>query len=67
MQNAEQIYRQYRSKLLASIQERVRDEQMAEDVLHDVCVKIVGRNHHLREPAKLTAWLYQVTRNATID
>jgi RNA polymerase sigma-70 factor, ECF subfamily len=67
MQNAEQVYRQYRSKLLAFIQQRVRDQQMAEDVLHDVFVKIVGRKNCLREPVKITAWLYQVTRNATID
>jgi RNA polymerase sigma-70 factor, ECF subfamily len=67
MQDAEQIYRQYRSKLLAFIQQRVRDQNIAEDVLHDVFVKILGLNGRLKEPAKITAWLYEVTRNATID
>ncbi len=67
MQNAEEIYRQYRSKLLAFIQQSVGDHELAEDILHDVFVKIVGHKHALREPAKLAAWLYQVTRNAIID
>lgn len=67
MRNAEQVYRQYRSKLLAFIQQRVGDRELAEDILHDVFVKIVGREDCLREPAKITAWLYQVTRNAIID
>lgn len=67
MQNAEQVYSKYRSQLLVFIQQRVGDRDLAEDVLHDVFVKIVGRQECLREPAKITAWLYQVTRNAIID
>lgn len=67
MDNAEQIYRQYRSELLAFIQQRAGSREVAQDILHDVFVKILGRKHCLREPAKITAWLYQVTRNAIID
>src|SRR5229473_7166104 len=67
MRNAEQVYRQYRSKLLAFIQQRIGDRDLAEDVLHDVFVKIVGREECSKDPAKMTAWLYQVTRNAIID
>ena len=67
MQNFEQIYSQYRSQLLRFIQQRVRDPDVAEDVLHDVFVKIVSRWDSLREPARVTAWLYQVTRNAIVD
>lgn len=67
MENAEQVYRQYRSKLLAFIQQRVGGQELAQDILHDVFVKILGRENCLREPAKITAWLYQVTRNAIID
>jgi RNA polymerase sigma-70 factor (ECF subfamily) len=66
MQNAEQMYRQYRSKLLAFIQHRVGSRELAQDILHDVFVKIIA-HENLREPAKVTAWLYQVTRNAVID
>jgi RNA polymerase sigma-70 factor (ECF subfamily) len=65
--NPEQVYRQYRSELLAFIQQRVGTREVAQDILHDVFVKILGRTDCLREPAKITAWLYQVTRNAIID
>jgi RNA polymerase sigma-70 factor (ECF subfamily) len=67
MHNTDLVYRQYRSRLLAFIQQRVGDGELAEDILHDVFVKVVGREEGLREPAKLTAWLYQVTRNTIID
>jgi RNA polymerase sigma-70 factor, ECF subfamily len=65
--NPGQVYRQYRSELLAFIQQRVGSRELAQDILHDVFVKILGREDRLREPAKITAWLYQVTRNAIID
>ncbi len=67
VQNDEQVYSRYRSQLLAFIKQRVGDPDLAEDVLHDVFLKVVGRQQCLREPAKITAWLYQVTRNAIID
>jgi RNA polymerase sigma-70 factor (ECF subfamily) len=67
VQNAEHVYSQYRSQLLGFIQQRVGDRDLAQDVLHDVFVKIIGRLDCLREPAKITAWLYQVTRNTIID
>ncbi len=67
MQNAEELYSRYRSQLLGFIQQRVGNRDLAQDVLHDVFVKIVGRRETLGEPAKITAWLYQVTRNAIID
>jgi RNA polymerase sigma-70 factor, ECF subfamily len=67
VQNSEQVYSQYRCQLLGFIQQRVRDRDLAQDVLHDVFVKVVGRQDSLREPAKIAAWLHQVTRNAIID
>jgi RNA polymerase sigma-70 factor, ECF subfamily len=67
MQNIDQMYSQYRSKLLAFIRQQIRDRELAEDILHDVFVKIVARSDSIREPAKLPSWLYQVTRNAIVD
>ena len=61
------MYRQYRSKLLGFITLRVGDRGLAEDILHDVFAKVITREDSLREPAKLTGWLYKVTRNAIID
>ena len=67
MQNIEHVYSQYQSRLLGFIRPRVGDPDLSQDILHDVFVKIVGRQDSLREPARITAWLYQVTRNAIID
>jgi len=67
MQNIEHVYSQYQSRLLGFIRQRVGDPDLSQDILHDVFVKIVGRQDSLREPARITAWLYQVTRNAIID
>jgi RNA polymerase sigma-70 factor (ECF subfamily) len=67
MDNAGQIYSLYRSQLLGFIQQRVGDRELAKDILHDIFVKILGRQDSLRDPARITAWLYQVTRNAIID
>jgi RNA polymerase sigma-70 factor, ECF subfamily len=61
------IYREYRARLLGFIRQRVRDHQLAEDILQDVFVKVLAKLDTLMEPAKLRAWLYQVTRNAIID
>jgi RNA polymerase sigma-70 factor, ECF subfamily len=67
MHDAGKVYTEYRSKLLAFIRQQVGDRDLAEDVLHDVFVKIVGRDQCSKEPGKMAAWLYQVTRNAIID
>src|ERR1700730_3795677 len=67
VQNTEQAYSKYRSQLLGFIRQRVRDRDLAQDVLHDVFVKIISLQDSLKEPTKITAWLYQVTRNAIID
>jgi DNA-directed RNA polymerase specialized sigma24 family protein len=52
MRNAEEVYSQYRSRLLAFIQQRVGDRDLAEDVLHDVFVKIVGREECSKDPPR---------------
>jgi DNA-directed RNA polymerase specialized sigma24 family protein len=48
MGNPEQLYRQYRSELLAFIQQRVGSHALAQDILHDVFVKILSRGDCLR-------------------
>ncbi len=42
-------------------------EDVAEDLLHDVFVRIHGRVGSLKEESKLESWLYQITRNAIVD
>ena len=57
----------YRNALYRFILLRVGDETVAEDIVQEVLCKAYARQGTLREPSKLKAWLYQITRNEVID
>lgn len=63
----EQIYLQFRLKLKEFILRRVRDDQIAEDIVHDVFLKIHNKIYTLRDERKLESWIYQIARNAMTD
>ncbi len=60
-------YKQLRRGLLAAIRYRVRDPQLAEDLLQDVFVKAVRSMREGHAPGNLAAWLHQVVRTTVID
>lgn len=63
----EQTYRTERKRLLEFIRKRVRHEQDAEDILHDVFFQLIA-GYSVTEPIeKLTSWLFTVARNRIID
>lgn len=66
MKKTEDIWNEYHDKLSAFLRARVADD-MAEDILQDVFVKIHSTIDSLKENTKLESWLYQITRNAVID
>lgn len=57
----------HRDALYRFILRRVRDQAAAEDITQEVLVKAYTRQGTLKEPSRLRAWLYQITRNAIID
>lgn len=63
----ELIWKDYHDKLLSFIQKRINDNNMSEDILQDVFVKILTKINTLKDSSKLRSWLYQVTRNAISD
>lgn len=63
----ESIYLQFREKIKEFISRYVADEQAAEDILHDVFLKIHNKIDTLRDKHKLESWIYQITRNAITD
>jgi len=63
----ENIWIEYHEKLLLFIKSRVSDSFIAEDILHEVFIKIHAKLDMLDEPIKLRSWLYQITRNTIID
>jgi RNA polymerase sigma-70 factor (ECF subfamily) len=60
-------YGELRRGLLATIRHKVRDAQVAEDLLQDVFVKAVLAVRQRRAPGNLPAWLHQVVRTTVID
>lgn len=65
--NLETIYQEFREPLKAFISKRIHNEALAEDMVHDVFMKIHNRIESLKEPDKLPAWIYQIARNSIID
>ncbi len=66
MNESENIWHEYHTKLAAFIKKRVNEDD-AEDLLQDVFVKFHSRIDTLNENTKLESWLYQITRNTIID
>ena len=66
MKTTKNIWYEYRVKLVSFIRSKVA-EDMVDDLLQDVFIKIHDRIDSLKEDVKLESWLYQITRNTIID
>lgn len=61
-------YRELRSTLLGVLLKQTGDAHAAEDLLHDVMLKVLASEKAGRPaPENIGAWLYSVARNAAID
>lgn len=58
---------QIRGELTRFVYKRVKDKALAEDIVHDVLLKIYAKSGQLKESDKIFAWIYQITRNAVND
>lgn len=67
MIDTHQDWEALRSRLHGFILRRINDPQDAEDVLHDVLLKMHENITGIRDQDKLQAWAYQIARNAIID
>jgi RNA polymerase sigma-70 factor (ECF subfamily) len=65
--NTAQLYRQFHQRLLLFIRSRVSDRDEAEDILHDVFLKIHRNIDSLRDEEKFEGWMFQIARNAIVD
>jgi RNA polymerase sigma factor (sigma-70 family) len=57
----------HRSAFKAFLAARVGSEAEAEDILQNGLLKALQRADELQDDAKLTAWFYQLLRNAVVD
>ena len=63
----EQVWEAFHVPLYRFIRKRVNDDDVAEDLLQDVFLKVHQRIGALKEVKKLESWIYQITRNIIID
>jgi RNA polymerase sigma-70 factor, ECF subfamily len=61
------IYEQFHRDLLSFIRSRIRSKEDAEDILHNVFIKISSNIDRLSNTEKLQSWIYTITRNSIID
>lgn len=63
----EAIWYEFSAVLKRFILKRVGDEQVADDILQEVFIKVHRHLDTLQDDARLESWLYQITRNAIAD
>ena len=63
----EGLWQAFHSRLRQFIRARVSDDDVADDILQNVFIRIHARLHTLRDETKLESWMYQITRNAIAD
>ncbi len=66
MTSTDKIWIAFHQKLLAFIKSRV-PEDVAEDLLQDVFLKMHQQIETLRDATRLESWLYRITSNAIAD
>jgi RNA polymerase sigma-70 factor (ECF subfamily) len=61
------VWQTVRNNLFQFVRKRVPTAVIAEDITQDVLLKMLTRLDTLQEHEKLTAWMYQITRNSIVD
>ena len=64
----EQIYKEYKDRLLFFIRGYVKSEVVAEEILQDVFIKVnEHKDNYDVYKAKLNTWLYSIAKNKVVD
>lgn len=63
----EQIISDYGPELRYAAFRYVRNWVVVDDIMQEVFLKIFLKLHSFRDPSKIKAWLYKITRNQCID
>ncbi len=63
----QRLWQELHERLLSYIRGRVATMEDAEDILQDVFLRIHANIHRLKDTRSVTAWIYQIARNAIID
>jgi RNA polymerase sigma-70 factor (ECF subfamily) len=66
VKQTERIWHEYHAKLKTFLRSRV-SEDVVDDLLQDIFIKIHARIDSLKEHTRLESWLYRITRNTIVD
>lgn len=61
------IWSDLHTELKQFINHKVKNNSVSEDILQEVFIKIHVNLFQLKDSSKLTAWVYQITRNTIAD
>ncbi|WP_447977372.1 RNA polymerase sigma factor SigZ [Candidatus Nitrospira bockiana] len=67
MQDVETMWRELRMELRRFIARHLSDPTEVEDLLQDVLLRVHQHLGDVKDPSRLTSWLFQITRHAVID
>ncbi len=57
----------FQKELLGYVIKKVKDKSLAEDIVHDVFIKVQTKSAQIKDNDKVFAWIYRITRNTIID
>ena len=60
-------WNQTRDRLLNFVLRHTRDKSLAEDIVHDVFLKVHDKLPQLREQEKISGWIFRIAKNAITD
>tara|TARA_R110000868_G_scaffold86347_8_gene242257 strand:- start:57454 stop:57990 length:537 start_codon:yes stop_codon:yes gene_type:complete len=61
------IWTDLNEELFKFIFGKVKEEQIAKDILQETFVKVIAKIEQLEHTSKLTSWVYQIARNTIFD
>ena len=61
------VWNQTQDKLKSFVIRYTKDRALADDIIHDVFLKVHGKVGQLKESEKLVGWIFQITRNTITD
>ncbi len=57
----------FQNELLSYVIRKVKDRSVAEDIVHDVFLKVQMRSTDLKDDTKAIGWIFRITQNTIID
>ncbi len=68
MQNEiKDIWIDLNKELYQFILNKIKDEEIAKDILQESFIKVISKINQLKDTSKVTSWVYQITRNTIFD